>query len=91
MVAKYRGDPTGTTGLLQVWMQVGGVTTQIVNLSNIQLGTAPQGYPTDYLKSGLDNEETGGGANGVYELRYSVGIAADTGQTAAQMLAAMPA
>lgn len=81
-VCKYRGDPTGKTGLLQCWLTANGVTTQTVNLTGIQLGTAPQGYPTDYFKDGLDAESTGGGANGTWELRRSVNLYVDpTGDT----------
>jgi hypothetical protein len=88
LVVKYRGDPVGTTGILQVWMTANGVTTQIVNEVNVQIGTndAPAGYPTDYIKSGLD-DLTGGGANGVWELRRSVYLYQDNGNTEPQIRA----
>jgi hypothetical protein len=90
VVVKYRGDPVGNTGILQVWMTANGVTTQIVNETNVQLGTndAPAGYPTDYIKSGLD-DLTGGGANGVWELRRSVYLYKDNGNTEPQIRALM--
>ncbi len=89
VVFKYRGDPTGTTGLVQAWLTYGGTTTTIVDLSGITLGTAPQGYPTDYLKCGLDDYALGGGANGTWELRRSIYLFEDNGNTAADILAAM--
>jgi hypothetical protein len=90
VVVKYRGDPIGKTGLLQVWTTANGITTQIVNETNVQIGTndAPAGYPTDYIKSGLD-DLTGGGANGVWELRRSIYLYKDNGNTEPQIRALM--
>jgi hypothetical protein len=88
-VFKYRGDPTGTTGLLQAWMTVGGVTTQVLNLNNIQIGTAPQGYPTDYLKFGFDQYGDGGGVNGRWALYRSGYLFQDNGNTEPQIRALM--
>ena len=86
---RYRGDPTGTGGILQSWMLVDGIKTQIANLTNIQLGTAPQGFPTDYLKDGLDDEVVGGGSVGVWELRRGTKIYLDNvGANVDQYLAA---
>lgn len=88
---RYRGDPVGNTGIFQVWLTVAGVTTQVVNLTNIRIGTndAPAGYPLDYFKSGLD-DLTGGG-NGVWEGRRFVAIAQEqSGDTVAKYVAAYP-
>lgn len=79
LVTRYRGDPVGSTGIMQAWITVDGVTTQICNLTGIQIGTndAPAGYPTDYKKSGLD-DLTGGGSAGVWELRGFSGLAKES-------------
>jgi hypothetical protein len=89
-VCKYRGDPDGTTGLLQIWLTVNGTTTQIVNLTNIRIGTAPLGFPNDYVKSGLDDYELGGGVSGTWELRRSLSLYRDNGNTEPQIRALMP-
>ena len=73
-VFKYRGDPIGGTGFLQAWMN--GVP--VVNVSNINIGTAPQGFATDYLKIGVDDyQRTAGGADGIWQLLRSVHIVED--------------
>jgi hypothetical protein len=74
VVVKYRGDPTGTTGLLQIWFTVAGVTTQVVNQVNIQIGIATQST-YDYIKNGLD-DLTGGGS-GVWEARRAFALYLD--------------
>ena len=89
-VCKYRGDPDGTTGLLQAWLTANGATTQIVNLNNIQIGTAALGFPTDYLKGGLDDYRLGGGIAGTWELRRSLSLYLDNGNTEPQIRALMP-
>lgn len=89
-VCKYRGDPDGHAGLLQIWLTTGGTTMQIVNLSDIRIGTAPLGFPTDYVKTGLDDYSLGGGADGVWELRRSLSLYRDNGNTEPQIRALMP-
>lgn len=65
LIVKYRGDPIGSgsgsglgagAGLLQAWIICGGTTTQIVNQTNVAIGTndGPAGYAWDYIKAGLD-------------------------------------
>jgi hypothetical protein len=88
-VFKYRGDPTGTTGMLQAWITYGGNTYQILNLNGIQLGTAPQGYPTDYVKFAFDQYGDGGGANGRWALLRSGYLFQDNGNTEPEIRALM--
>ena len=89
-VCKYRGDPYGHSGLLQIWLTTGVETTPIVNLSDKRIGTAPQGFASDYVKTGLDDFSLGGGADGVWELRRSLSLYQDNGNTEPQIRALMP-
>lgn len=104
LIMKYRGDPTGTTGLLAAWWSIGGVITQLMSETNITIGTNDTttsgvedgtvytgGTPVpDYVKTGLDDFELGGGTAGVWELRRSMGLYQDNGNTVQQIQAAMP-
>ncbi len=89
-VAEYRGDPVGTTGTLNCWLVVKGVTTQIVSRPNLQIGIATAtALGGDYLKFGIGNLGSGS-VNGVWELRRSGGIWIDAGYTVQQIIASMP-
>jgi hypothetical protein len=55
---------------------------------NIGTNDAPAGYPTDYAKTGLD-DLTGGGVNGVWELRRSFYLYQANGNTEPQIRALM--
>jgi hypothetical protein len=88
-VFKYRGDPTGGTGSLQGWMTYGGNTHLVVNMSGVNLGTTPQGYPTDYLKLGFDQYGDGGGTSGRWILLRSGYLFQDNGNTEPQIIALM--
>jgi len=87
VVCKYRGDPVGTTGLLQIWVTTAaGATTQIVNQSNVQIGIATL-TNSDYVKSGLD--DLAGGGSGEWELRRSLYLYQDNGNSEPQIRALM--
>jgi hypothetical protein len=91
-VFKYRGDPTGSLGFLQGWVNVGGVTTQILDLQNVAIGLLNVGGGTatpDYVKFGMDAYGTGGGSGGTWALARSIGVYEDNGNTVSDVLARM--
>ena len=82
-VFRYRGDPFGITGLLQAWMN--GV--QVVNATGISIGTAPLGFPTDYVKSGVDDWQKTGGGDGIWQMMRSLQVLEDKGYSHDQVAA----
>jgi hypothetical protein len=81
-VIKYTGsNGGGSSGYLGVWLD--GV--QILNLTSLSIGTATPGYPSDYPKCGMDDNPSGGGANGAYMLVRSLHSVLDAGYTYAQI------
>lgn len=81
-LVKYRGDPTGNTGIFQKWIGVGNTWIQVVNLTNLRIGTNDPSTPGDYLKAGWDS--LAAQANGEWGLTRSVGFYQDNGNTPAQ-------
>lgn len=91
-VCEFKTAPTTQTGFVYCWLTTAaGVTTQIVNVSNIQLGTdgAANGSPNYYAKMGIDAFSTGGGTTGAWELHRSFYIYKDNGNTEPQIRALM--
>jgi hypothetical protein len=82
-VFRYRGDPFGNTGLLQAWMN--GV--QVVNATGITIGTAPMGFPTDYVKSGVDDWQKTAGGDGIWQMMRSLHVLEDKGYSVEQVMA----
>lgn len=82
-VIKYRGSLGGNAGILQCWLN----GTQVVNLTNINIGVNSPGYPNDYAKIGFDDYQLGGGVSGTYELIRSFHVLQDNGYSVAQVQA----